>query len=325
MLARPVATDGRTLVVVAGASLEDREDALSDLRTSLLIGGPVAVVLASGIAYVLASAGFAPMEAMRRRAKRISLTRSGERLRLPAAHDEVRLLGETLNEMLARLEASIEQERRFVADAGHELRTPLAVVEAELETAIRNEQDNPKVRVSLLAALEETDHLAQLADDLLLIARAADGHLPVRREVVDIRQLLGQIAQRFTDRAEQQGRAIRVDAASDLRVALDPVRARQALGNLHDNALRHGSGDILLSACEDGDTVQFDVRDEGPGFPPEFRRTPSTALPAATSSAPATAPVWGWRSRAPSLRHTVEPRRSSTPRRRARRCACESR
>jgi two-component system, OmpR family, sensor kinase len=270
MLARPVATDGHTLVVVAGASLEDREDALSDLLTSFLIGGPMAVLLASGIGYLLASAGFAPMEAMRRRAKRISLTRGSERLPLPAAHDEVRLLGETLNEMLARLETSIEQERRFVADAGHELRTPLAVVKAELETAIRNEQNNPKVRVPLLAALEETDHLAQLADDLLLIARAADGRLPLRREPVDIRELLELTAQRFADRARGQCRAIRIDAPRDLRVAIDPMRARQALGNLIDNALRHGSGDIRLSAREDGDALELDVSDEGPGFPPEF-------------------------------------------------------
>lgn len=270
MLARPVARDGSTLVVVAGASLEDRDDALSDLRTSFLIGGPMAVVLASGIGYVLASAGFAPMDAMRRRAKRISLTRSGERLPLPAAHDEVRRLGETLNAMLTRLEASIEQERRFVADAGHELRTPLAVVKAELETAIRNEPHNPKVRVPMLAALEETDHLAQLAEDLLLIARAADGRLPVRRELLDIREVLAQTAARFADRAGQQERAIRIDVACDERVPLDPLRVRQALRNLVDNALRHGAGDIRLSARQDGDALQLDVTDEGAGFPPEF-------------------------------------------------------
>jgi signal transduction histidine kinase len=270
ILARPVAIDGRTVVVVAGASLEDREDALSDLLTSFLIGGPVAVLLASGIGYLLASASFAPMDAMRRRANRISLTRSGERLPLPAAQDEVRRLGETLNEMLARLEASIEQERRFVADAGHELRTPLAVVKAELETAIRNEQDNPNVRVPLLAALEETDHLAQLADDLLLIARAADGRLPVRRELVDIGELLEQTAQRFADRAGEQGRAIRIDVAPDLRVTMDPLSGRQALRNLVDNALRYGAGDIRLAAREAGDALELDVSDEGPGFPPEF-------------------------------------------------------
>jgi signal transduction histidine kinase len=270
LLARPVATEARRLVVVAGASLEDRDDALADVLTSFLIGGPIAVLLASGIGYLLATAGFAPVEAMRRQATRISLTRRGERLPLPAADDEVRRLGETLNEMLARLEASVERERRFVVDAGHELRTPLAVLKAELETAIRNERHDPEVRASLLAALEETDHLTQLGEDLLLIARSADGQLPVRHEPVDIRDLLERTAERFADRAGEQARAIEIHVAGDLRVPMDPLRARQALGNLVDNALRHGAGDIHLSARKEGDAVELDVRDEGPGFAPEL-------------------------------------------------------
>jgi two-component system OmpR family sensor kinase len=270
MLARPVAVRRRSLVVVAGASLEDREDALSDLITSFLIGGPIAVLVASGIGYLLTSAGFAPVEAMRRRAKRISLTRGGERLPLPAAHDELRRLGETLNEMLARLEASVERERRFVADASHEVRTPLAVVKAELETALRNERSNFKVRDSLIAALEETDHLAQLAEDLLLIARAADGRLPVRREEIEIRELLERTRERFADRASEQARGIEIHVPGRLRVPIDPLRGRQALGNLVDNALRHGIGDVRLSARQHGDTVEIDVSDEGPGFSPEL-------------------------------------------------------
>jgi two-component system OmpR family sensor kinase len=270
MLARPVTVRGRSLVVVAGASLEDREDALSDLLTSFLVGGPIAVLAASGIGYLLTSAGFAPVEAMRRRAKRISLTRGGERLPLPAAHDELRRLGETLNEMLARLEASVERERRFVADASHELRTPLTVVKAELETALRSESSNFKARDSLIAALEETDHLAQLAEDLLLIARAADGRLPVRREEVEIRELLERTRERFADRAGEQARAIEIHVAGRLRVPIDPLRGRQALGNLVDNALRHGIGDVRLSARQRGDTVEIDVSDEGPGFSPEL-------------------------------------------------------
>jgi two-component system OmpR family sensor kinase len=270
MLARPVAVQGRPLVLVVGASLEDREDALSDVLASFLIGGPIAVVLASGIGYVLAAAGFAPVEAMRRRAQRISLARSGERLPLPAAHDEIRRLGETLNEMLARLEASFERERRFVADAGHELRTPLAVVKAELEAALRNEAPGSQVHDSLVAALDETDHLVQLADDLLVLARAADGRLPVRREAVDVRDLLERTRARFADRAAEQARAIAIDAPDRLDMPLDSLRARQALANLVDNALRHGAGDVRLTARRDRDAVEIDVHDDGPGFSPDL-------------------------------------------------------
>ena len=209
MLARPLATGGRSLVLVVGVSLADRQETLSSLVRSFLIGVPVAVLLASGIGYWLATAGLAPVEAMRQRAKRVSLGRGGERLPLPEAHDEIRRLGETLNEMLARLEESFQRERRFVADASHELRTPLAVLKSELEAAIRIGDHDPEARESLRVALEETDHLAQLAEDLLLIARAADGRLPVRRERVEVQELLERTRLRFADRAREQGREIR--------------------------------------------------------------------------------------------------------------------
>jgi signal transduction histidine kinase len=267
MLARPLSSGSRPLVLVVGISLADRDEALSSLVRSFLIGVPLAVLLASGIGYWLASAGFAPVEAMRRRAKQVSLGRGGERLPLPAAHDEIRRLGETLNEMLARLEDSFQRERRFVADASHELRTPLAVLKTELEAAIRIGGRDAAARESLVIALEETDHLAQLADDLLLIARAADGRLPVRREQLELRELLERTRQRFADRAGEQGREIRVDAPADGLVSVDPLRARQALGNLVDNALRHGGGEIRISARQAPEATEIDVADQGPGFP----------------------------------------------------------
>jgi two-component system, OmpR family, sensor kinase len=270
MLGRPLTTGPRSLVLVVGISLADRDETLSSLVRSFVIGIPVAVLLASGIGYWLATAGLAPVEAMRQRAKQVSLGRGAGRLPLPAAQDEIRRLGETLNEMLARLEESYQRERRFVADASHELRTPLAVLKAELEAAIRIGGYEAKGRESLVVALEETDHLAQLAEDLLLIARAADGRLPVQPEPLDVRELLERTRQRFTDRAREQGRQIRVDAPAEQSVSVDPLRARQALGNLVDNALRHGGGEIRLSARRSQEEIEIDVSDQGPGFPAEL-------------------------------------------------------
>jgi signal transduction histidine kinase len=270
MLARPLTVEGRPVVLVVGVSLADRDETLSGLVASFLIGVPVAVLLASGIGYWIAGAGLAPVEAMRRRAQRVSLGRGSERLPLPAAHDEIRRLGETLNEMLARLEDSFQRERRFVADASHELRTPLTVLKAELEAAVRIAGDDPELNKSLAVALEEVDHLAQLADDLLLIARAADGRLPVRPEPVDVGELLERTRQRFDDRARRQGREIQVEAPEGESVFVDPLRARQALGNLVDNALRHGGGEIRLSARSLPEAIEIDVADEGTGFPAEL-------------------------------------------------------
>jgi signal transduction histidine kinase len=261
---------GRPVVVAIGQSLEDRDDTLRGLVTSFAVGGPVGVLIASLLGYLLARAGLRPVDAMRRRAEQVSLERSGDRLPLPKAHDEVRALGETLNQMLARLEASLERERRFVADASHELRTPLAVLKTELDTALRASPDGDGGRESLGAALAETDHLAQLAEDLLLIAHAQGGRLPVRAESVAVRPLLEQARDRFVDRAAAADREITVDAPADLRAELDPQRLRQALGNLVDNALRHGEGEVAISARRDGGDLLIEVADAGPGFAPAF-------------------------------------------------------
>ena len=244
---------------------DDRADILGGLVTTFAVGGPLAVLLASLLGYVLAGAALRPVEAMRARAAEVSLAHGDERLPLPAARDEIRRLGETLNGMLDRLSRAFERERRFVADASHELRTPIAVLKTELEGALRAGGHEPPVRAALVAAVEECDHLAQLAEDLLVLARAGEGRLPVRPEPVAAGALLDGVRDRFGDRARQHGRAIRV-AAADLVIVADPLRLRQALGNLVDNALRHGAGEIVLDARAADGGVALTVRDEGPGF-----------------------------------------------------------
>jgi signal transduction histidine kinase len=253
---RVLARDG----VVVGQSLEDRDEVLSGLVAAFALGGPLAVALASLLGYVLAGSALRPVEAMRRRA-----AAGDERLPLPAAHDEIHRLGATLNELLARLRDSLERERRFVADASHELRTPLAVLKTELEAGLRG----PDKDAAISNAIEECDRLAQLAEDLLVIARTADGELPVRREPVPARPLLEGVRDRFADRAERAGRAIRVEDG-ELTLNADPLRLRQALGNLVDNALRHGDGDVVLRARGEDGGVSLEVADGGRGFGPDI-------------------------------------------------------
>ena len=268
VLARPADRPPGAAVVVVGQSLDDRDETLSGLAASFAVGGPIAVLLASIAGYLLAATGLRPVDAMRRRAREVSLTRAGERLPLPAARDEIRRLGETLNEMLGRLQRSFERERRFVADAGHELRTPVAIVKTELEGAVRTGDYGPEVRESLVAAIEECDRLAQLAEDLLVVARSAEGELPVRPEDLRAGELLEDVRARFADRAGQRSRAIRVEAEDGLSLNGDPLRVRQALGNLVDNALRHGDGDIVLRSRRANTGVELEVSDQGAGFEP---------------------------------------------------------
>jgi signal transduction histidine kinase len=266
LLARPSDAD----VVIVGASREDREEALASLGGVLLIGGPMALLLAALAAYGVATAALRPVTAMRREAAEISRLGSGRRLPVPPGRDELAELGETLNEMLARLERSAERERGFVASASHELRTPLALLRAELELALREGRTPEELREAVASAASESDRLTQLAEDLLVLARADEGRLPVQPERFPVAGLLETAARRFQVRAAETGRELRVNATDGLAVWADRLRVEQALANLVDNALRHGDGPVELGAEPAGDGVRLHVLDRGPGFEPSL-------------------------------------------------------
>jgi two-component system OmpR family sensor kinase len=270
LLATPARSGRRPLVIVVGASLEERDEALSSLAAQMLIGGPIALLLASLTAFGVAHASLRPVELMRRRAGAISGSDPGERLPVPSTRDELARLGETLNAMLARLEASLARERNFVSDASHELRMPLAILKAELELALRDGRSRKELQEAVESAAQETDRLVQLAEDLLVIARSDQGRLPVRHEVVVVDDLLDAVRRRFALRAEQAGRELVAETAPSVTVQADKLRLEQALGNLVDNALRHGGGPVRLRAVEADGRVDVHVVDDGPGFPPTF-------------------------------------------------------
>jgi two-component system, OmpR family, sensor kinase len=270
LLASPVEIDSGTLVVVTGASLEDRNEALEGLLQQLFVVGPIALLLTSLAGYVLAGAALRPVEAMRRRAAEISSDRADQRLPLPRANDEMRRLGETLNDMLGRLEAGLARERRFVADASHELRTPLSSLRTELELALRRPRSAAELESSLRSASEEVERVVRLAEDLLVLARADDGRLPLSVSDHFVREVLDAVAGRFDAEATAAGRSIEVVAPSDWIFTGDRLRLEQALGNLVDNALRHGAGAIRIEAFEDDGSLAIRVSDGGTGFPPDF-------------------------------------------------------
>jgi heavy metal sensor kinase len=268
LVAQP--TTAGDAIVVAGTTLRDRERANESLTRALLIGVPLALLLASAAGYGLAAGALRPVERMRRRAATISAAEPDARLPLPAARDEIRRLGETLNAMLARLQASLARERSFVADASHELRTPLAILRTELELALRGERSMDDLSDALRSAAEEVDRLSRLSEDLLVLARADEGRLPVRAALQPVDPLIRDVAGSFAAHARRAGRDIRVEPSDGLQASVDNVRIRQALGNLLDNALRHGAGVVRLYATGANGTVELHVADEGPGFPEEF-------------------------------------------------------
>jgi two-component system OmpR family sensor kinase len=269
LFAVPVAAQDRHLIVVVGTSLETRDDALAELRNELFIGGPLALLLASAIAYLVAAAALRPVERMRAQAESISGRSLSKRLAVARSHDELSRLGVTLNEMLTRVESSLERERSFLADASHELRTPLTLLKAEIELALERPRPKRELEAALQGAREESDRLAQLADDLLLLARLDQNVLRIQEAPAQLDDVLSGIVSRFERRAQDNGRTITADGHG-LKLTLDRLRVEQALTNLVDNALRYGSGPLRLTAIERDEAIEIHVTDEGPGFPPEF-------------------------------------------------------
>jgi signal transduction histidine kinase len=258
------------VIAVVGTSTEARSESQADLAQLLLVGGPVALLLASLAAYGVAAAALRPVEAMRARAAEVSTAAPDQRLPVPPTHDEIARLGVTLNAMLGRLGEALAHERRFVADASHELRTPLAILKAEIDLALSQERSQADLRAALASASEETDRLTQLAEDLLTIAQTDHGELPVRLAPTDVGEVLSGVVRRFTRRAEEGDRTLEVSVEPGLEVAGDRMRLDQALGNLLDNALRYGSGVVSLTAVSDNGSVELHVLDRGPGFAEDF-------------------------------------------------------
>lgn len=270
LVAEPVRTPQGGAALVAATSLAARDEALDRLSRELLLAVPLAVAIATLGGYLVAAAALRPVDAMRARAADITASRPGQRLPVPEARDELSRLAATLNEMLARLEAAFEHERRFVDDASHELRTPLTMLRTELELALRQKRSRAELEAALRSAAEEAEWLNQLADDLLLIARSDQGRLPVRPQELDTRDVLDTVAERFGPAAAAHGRQIVVSSGRSVSVVADRMRLEQALGNLVANALRYGAGGVGLRAAVEDGTVELHVTDEGRGFAQDF-------------------------------------------------------
>jgi two-component system OmpR family sensor kinase len=270
LLATAITFEGQRLIVVTGESLADRNATLGNLATLLLIGGPVALLLASLAAYGSVAAALRPVEEMRSRAAQISAADTDQRLPVPIARDELHRLGETLNGMLARLDAALERERRFVDEASHELRTPLALHKTELELALRYEHDPEPLRVAIASAIEEVDRLIALAEDLLVLARSEGGEVAVNAQPLELEAVLSSVNHRFANRAEALDRRLVVEDADGVTVEADRALIERALTNLVDNALNHGGGEVRVSAQRADGRVELHVLDRGTGFPPDF-------------------------------------------------------
>jgi len=271
ILAVPVRVPGGRVVVIAGASLQDRRDALTSLAVTLAAAGTGALVLVSLAAWLLLARALRPVERMRQQAAGITAVTGavpGPRLTQPAGRDEIALLGRTLNEMLGRIEDSVDRERRLIDRASHELRTPLAIQRIDLDLALSGPATAAALTAALRSVSEENEHLTRLTEDLLVLSRSRDGTLPVRRARTSLADLAADARLRASASTTAPPGTRLAVTAEDAVVLVDPAWFRQAIGNLVDNALRHTppGGEVGVRLSADDGTVLLTVEDTGPGF-----------------------------------------------------------
>ena len=284
IFAMPVHARGEDFVVVVTDSLDERAQTLASTLGVEIVGLAAALIASCGAGYWVSGLALRPVEELRRRAAAISGDDLADTQRAPLpvspVPDEVGRLGRTLNDMLDRIGRAqaaqrdvLEQQRRFLADASHQLRTPLAIIKAEVELAQSGTTRGDDLQAALTSIGEETDRLSRLTEQLLVLAAADEQRLSLSRESVKLGDLLEEVAGRGRGRAQLQGRTITV-ASDETTVSADRQRLEYALGNLMDNALTHGAGDLELRGRRDGEVVELHVRDHGSGFPESYLAHP---------------------------------------------------
>ncbi|MEV0268097.1 HAMP domain-containing sensor histidine kinase [Hamadaea sp. NPDC050747] len=249
-------------VAVAGASLDTVNTAARRLITGLALGLPILLALLTlGVRRLLGSA-LRPVAGLTAEAQEISTADPGRRLPVPPGEDEIASLARTLNGMLDRIAAATKRERTFLDAAAHELRTPVAALRAELELGLAGGQE--QAREALRGGLREADRLARLTADMLTLARARAGQLPLERLPTDVTDRVRATAGRVAGAYPLRLRVVGEELVADV----DPVRLDQVVTNLVANAAQAGAGQVTVGVRgEPPATVVITVDDDGPGFP----------------------------------------------------------
>jgi len=255
--------------VVAAESVKSTDIAIRELIGTSFAVAPLLLMASVGLAYMIAGRAFRPVGHMINEMKAITDGRSlHRRLPIDDANEEMARLGITLNEMMERLEKSFSALRRFTADASHELKTPLAVLRADVERSMSGASTRAERMVALEEALHETTRMADLVESLLTLARADEGRFDLHRERVELEPLAREVFETATILAEPAGLTVSMAEPARVSVFGDRARLRQLFLNLTTNAIKYtprgGSVEISLIMYEH--TAAFSVRDTGIGI-----------------------------------------------------------
>ncbi len=261
---RSIEVDGELLLIVAASPLAEVVRSVEAVIRTSMVGVPLLIVLVGAVTWTAMGRTLQPIERIRTQVEQLSSQTLDRRVPVPGTNDEVARLADTMNSMLARLEAASARQREFVSDASHELRSPVASIRAELEVALAHPADSSLQDVAT-GVLNETHRIERIVADLLLLARIDEGAAPAA-ETVDVGRLTRQAATRLVDVA------VDVHVADGLLVTGSERELASVVRNLLDNAARHAVSSITISATARDNTVVITVDDDGPGIPPADRQ-----------------------------------------------------
>jgi signal transduction histidine kinase len=254
---------GQKVVIQARSSLGPTRRAIASLLHLLVPGVPALLLLVALLTWVSVGRALKPVSAIRGKMADITAHDLHQRVPVPESRDEIAALARTVNATLDRLQTAVEQHKRFVADAAHELRSPLAVLRARLELA------DPGAEAPAAEALADVERIQALTADLLLLARLDAGE-PVREQEVDLGQVVAEEAARPRPRP---GVPVHLDIAADVLVRGSADQLARLVANLVDNAVRHAATTVAVRLMTDGSRAVLEVVDDGPGIPPQHRET----------------------------------------------------
>jgi heavy metal sensor kinase len=262
---------GRDFIVLLLAPLDAVDHELGHMSVVLLTAGLLALVLSGILAYWLARQALGPVDRLRRAADAITAERLDQRLAIPNPHDELGLLAQTINAMIARLERSFAEVRRFTADASHELRTPLTALRTEVEVALRKQLSTAEHQQLLGSLLEELGRMSRLTDQLLTLSRRDAGVEHIASGPLNLHALVSGVVDAMQPLAESKGLWLQLYGDGPVRILGDEGRLRQVFINLLDNALKYTpeGGTVTVRVGKRNLSGTVAVEDTGIGIPPE--------------------------------------------------------
>lgn len=267
VVGRQARSGRRVLRVYVGASLEPVEESVRNLRITLGAGAPLLLLIVAGLMWIVVGRALRPVDAISAEVERISERELHRRVPEPASDDEIARLAKTMNRMLERLDDAARRERRFVADASHEMRSPLTGIRAHLEVDLAH-PETADWQTTEREVLDEALRLQRLVDDLLVLARAEIPLDTARRQLVDVDDLVLNEVRRLRIRGK-----VRLDATAvhAVQVVADADALTRVIHNLLDNAERHARSEVTVTVREHPAHVEITVADDGPGIPTEQR------------------------------------------------------